>query len=91
MVKKLSAIILAIFGSVLFLCGCGDPYKDLKLTASTSNIVLYLNEAVGSEGNEATDGENSGGESSEGEQGSLSPGQSARNFGCLSICNLLCS
>lgn len=77
MVKKLSAIILAIFGSVLFLCGCGDPYKDLKLTASTNSIVLYLNEAVGSEGNEATDGETSGGESSEGEPGSLSPGQSA--------------
>ena len=47
MVKKLSAIIFAIFGSVLFLCGCGDPYKDLKLTTSTNSIVLYVNEAAG--------------------------------------------
>ncbi len=47
MVKKLSAIILAIFGSVLFLCGCGDPYKDLSFTASVNSIVLYVNEAVG--------------------------------------------
>ena len=47
MVKKLSAIIFAIFGSVLFLCGCGDPYKDLKLTTSTNSFVLYVNEALG--------------------------------------------
>lgn len=44
MVKKLSALIFAVFGSVLILFGCGDPYKDLKLDVSTSNIVLYLNE-----------------------------------------------
>lgn len=45
MVKKLSAILLALFGSIFIMFGCGDPYKDLKLTVSTSEIILYLNEA----------------------------------------------
>ena len=53
MVKKLSALIFAVFGSVLILFGCGDPYKDLKLDVSTSNIVLYLNEPSSDESEDA--------------------------------------
>lgn len=44
MVKKLSALILVLFSSVLILFGCGDPYDKFKLTVSTSDVVLYLNE-----------------------------------------------
>lgn len=42
MVKRISALVFAIFSSVLLLWGCGDPYKDFKLTVSTSDVVLYL-------------------------------------------------
>lgn len=50
MVKKLSSLIFAIFGSVLFLFGCGDPYKNLKLSVSTNDIVLYVNQESNEEG-----------------------------------------
>lgn len=58
MVKRISAIVFAIFSSVLLLCGCGDPYKDFNLSVSTSEVILYLNETTATpdgEGGEVTE------------------------------------
>ena len=53
MVKKLSSLMLVILGAMLILVGCGDPYKKLKMSVSTSEIILYLHEST----NEDPEGE----------------------------------
>ena len=40
--KRVLAILVVLFTSLLTFYGCGDPYKDLKLTLDVASIDLYL-------------------------------------------------
>ena len=52
MVKKISALLIALFGSVMLLFGCSDPYKNFNLSVSKTDVVLYLSEEEGLQNSE---------------------------------------
>ncbi len=42
MAKKISALLIALLGSVMLLFGCNDPYKNFSISVSKTDVVLYL-------------------------------------------------